>query len=88
MSRVVSLCSLVSLFVLAGLPALARGQTLVRIVGRDPDAHHVITCVVGSQLVPYTRTHVSGNSVHYESGIERVSVYGSVCSEGSSPGRS
>jgi len=79
MSRLVSLCSLVSLLFVAGLPALARGQTLVQIVGRDPNEHHVITRVVGSRLVPYARSHVSGNTVYYESGVERRPVYGSVC---------
>jgi hypothetical protein len=63
----------------AFVPSSGSAQVLVRIVGRDPTAHHAVTRVVGTRLVPYTITRVVGQTVYYQHGVEPVAVYGPVC---------
>lgn len=79
MSRIVSLSLFVSFSLLFIGQSLAHAQIPVRIVGRDPSEHHVVTRVVARQLVPYTSTRIVGNSVYYESGVRDVALYGPVC---------
>lgn len=78
MSRLMLLASVFSSF-LGLIPSPGSAQVLVRIVGRDPSEHHVVTRVVGTTLVPYSRSYTVGDTVHCEYGMAPVAVYGPVC---------